>query len=414
MLDAAGLAGLLGLVLAMHGWHDFDPFLYHGGFLLAALAAAALILAVVHPHTRLGAVLSAPPLRWIGQRSYGIYLWHWPVMALSRPGIDVHLSTWILVPAQITATVVLAALSYRYVEMPIRGRPAPSVAAWRERHRPHAQRGIAAAATLLAGAAVLAGTLAPGAPSRSPVLAPATRAALASPQPAPTPRRPPSAVLAATGGVPRPVRPALGPARGPVLAVGASVMEDAAPALERQLGAKVDAAVGRQPGVIIDRLAAYRAAGALPPNVVVQIGDNGPFWGSDQARLRQVLRGVARVVLVNIRQRTSWEGQVNGAVVAVARAWAQATVADWHSASANAELLWDGAHPKPAGQSVYARTVGAALGLRPAPARPSRPVAPARPSRPVAPARPSLRAAPARPSRPVAPAGGTRSPAPSG
>jgi lysophospholipase L1-like esterase len=156
-------------------------------------------------------------------------------------------------------------------------------------------------------------------------------------------------------------------------------MEDAAPALERQLGAKVDAAVGRQPGVIIDRLAAYRAAGALPPNVVVQIGENGPFWGSDQARLRQVLHGVPRVVLVNIRQRTSWEGQVNGALVAVARTWSQATIADWHSASANADLLWDGAHPKPAGQNVYARTVRAALGLRAAPTTPRPPVRTTRP-----------------------------------
>ncbi len=145
-------------------------------------------------------------------------------------------------------------------------------------------------------------------------------------------------------------------------------------ALEHRLDATVDAAVGRQPTAIIDRLETYRAAGTLPPRVVVQLGDNGPVWSSDLTRLRKVLSGVRRVVLVNIREPTSWEGEVNDALAGVARTWRQATVADWHSASSDPSLLYDGAHPRPDGQAIYARLVAAAFGLRTTRSGASRPV----------------------------------------
>lgn len=384
LLDAIGFAGLAGLILAMHGWHDFDPFLYRGGFLLTALAAGAVIVAAVHPVTRLGATLARPALRWIGQRSYGIYLWHWPIMAVSRPGVDIAVSKWILVPAQIALTVTLAAVSYRYVEMPVRRRrPAPKLAEWFRAHPPRERLGLALAATVLMSAVVISATIVPVARSRSILTPLASHAAMVSPvlgapRQRPHGSAPPSPVSPVLTS-PRPYGPAapppsgrpsgqsrvpVGAQRGPVLAVGASVMLAAEPALEHQLGAKVDAAVGRQPTTIIDRLAAYRAADALPAEVVVQIGDNGPVWSSDLTRLRQVLRGVRRVVLVNTRESTSWEGEVNNALVGAVRTWPQATVADWHSASSDPSLLYDGAHPDPAGQAVYARILAAALRLR--------------------------------------------------
>jgi lysophospholipase L1-like esterase len=148
---------------------------------------------------------------------------------------------------------------------------------------------------------------------------------------------------------------------GGVLAVGASVMLAAEPQLVRRLGARVDAAVGRQPSTIVNRLATYRAARALPPVVVVQIGDNGPVWSADIARLRQVLSGVRHVVLVNIREATSWEGEVNDELAQAIRDWPQATIADWQDASANPSLLYDGAHPNPAGAAVYAAVIAHAL-----------------------------------------------------
>jgi hypothetical protein len=146
-----------------------------------------------------------------------------------------------------------------------------------------------------------------------------------------------------------------------VLAVGASVMLAAEQALEHRLGARVDAAVGRQPSAIIDRLQRYRDARALPSRVVVQIGDNGPVWYADMVRLRAVLRGVPHVVLVNVREPTSWAGEVNDQLAQAARAWPEAKIADWRAASANPSLLYDGAHPDPRGAVAYANVIERAL-----------------------------------------------------
>lgn len=158
--------------------------------------------------------------------------------------------------------------------------------------------------------------------------------------------------------------PPLVGASGPVLAVGASVMLAAEPQLERRLHARVDAAVGRQPTQIIDRLQAYRDAGLLPRRVVVQIGDNGPVWYADTVRLRRVLAGVPHVVLINVREPTSWQQEVNQELAQAVREWPQATVANWWAASSNAGLLYDGAHPNDAGAIAYARVVAHALARR--------------------------------------------------
>ena len=100
--------------------HDYDPWLYEGGLLGIAVCAALLIAIVAHPATRLSRALGSAPLRWIGVRSYGIYLWHWPIMLLTRPGVDVPWHGPVLILSQIAVTFALAALSYRYVEQPIR------------------------------------------------------------------------------------------------------------------------------------------------------------------------------------------------------------------------------------------------------------------------------------------------------
>ena len=55
---------------------------------------------------------------WLGLRSYSFYLWHWPVLVLTRPGIDVSMPRGVLIPLQLLAVLALSDLSYRYVERP--------------------------------------------------------------------------------------------------------------------------------------------------------------------------------------------------------------------------------------------------------------------------------------------------------
>ena len=117
MLGTAGLAALTGFVLLLDG---DAPFLYHGGFALTGVATAALIVAATHGRSPFTRLLAMRPLPWLGLRSYAIYLWHWPVMALTRPNVDVPLDGAALFALQAALTLALAEVSYRWVERPIR------------------------------------------------------------------------------------------------------------------------------------------------------------------------------------------------------------------------------------------------------------------------------------------------------
>jgi peptidoglycan/LPS O-acetylase OafA/YrhL len=348
VLDVAAGLALAVLALLIVRAHDYESWLYRGGFLVVAVTSALLIAAVVHPACRVAALLASRPLLWVGRRSYGIYLWHWPVMVFTRPGIDVAWSRWILVPLQIAATVALAAASYRFVERPFRtGQAGRLLAAWLDARAPRERLAAVGAAAALVAAAIglVAGTPVPSqasAPLRQERSVAATQA-------------PGDAGRAEGRPAPR--------AGGPALAVGASVMLAAADAVQRRLGPKtrVDAAVGRQTDEVTARLRAYRAAGRLPVRVVVQVGENGPLSSGELGRLRDALRGVARVVFVTVRIPRSWESQVNGALARAVASWPGARLADWHGASGAAGLLYDGAHPDPAGQELYARVVARAV-----------------------------------------------------
>src|SRR5215216_3066952 len=121
LLDVVGIAALGALIWFCLHLGEFQPFLYRGGLVAVALATAALIAAIAHPQARVGSRLLAwRPLRWIGERSYGIYLWHWPVFMVTRPDLDVPFDGVPLLALRLGATVVLADLSYRFVETPIR------------------------------------------------------------------------------------------------------------------------------------------------------------------------------------------------------------------------------------------------------------------------------------------------------
>jgi len=122
LVDLAGLASLGLLVWACIRIDAYQPLLYRGGFAVVAIATMLVIVAIVRPNTRLvPAVLGCRPLRWIGLRSYGIYLWHWPVFMLTRPQLDLPLDGVPLLVLRIALTLVLTELSYRAVEKPLRG-----------------------------------------------------------------------------------------------------------------------------------------------------------------------------------------------------------------------------------------------------------------------------------------------------
>jgi peptidoglycan/LPS O-acetylase OafA/YrhL len=154
LLDGAGAAGLAVIGLMVWRVGEYSPFIYRGGLVLLSVATAAVVAAAACPGSRVGRALGWRPLRWIGARSYGIYLWHYPVIVLTTPanaGEDLPRAA-----LQIAASVILAALSWRFIEEPVRhgaiGRLRARVrtAGWRAR-----PAGLGGAVALTGAAAVL-------------------------------------------------------------------------------------------------------------------------------------------------------------------------------------------------------------------------------------------------------------------
>jgi peptidoglycan/LPS O-acetylase OafA/YrhL len=118
-IDLVGILGLIAIWLMFWRVGEFSPFLYRGGFALLALASMLAVAALAHPASRLGPAIGCRPMRWIGERSYGIYLWHLPIIVLTTPE-SAHGPDALRAVLQVAATFALAELSWRYVEDPIR------------------------------------------------------------------------------------------------------------------------------------------------------------------------------------------------------------------------------------------------------------------------------------------------------
>jgi len=157
--EALGWAGLSLIALGMFGLSDSDPF--PGWNALLPSVGAALILQSGRGAEQLPAVgrlLSAKPLVWIGNISYSLYLVHWPIAALCRY-VTLGPPTLLEAMAMFAASVVAAALLWRYVEEPCR-----HIAV---RHRPHVLK-MGALAIAVSAILAVGGIKAQGFPSRFP------------------------------------------------------------------------------------------------------------------------------------------------------------------------------------------------------------------------------------------------------
>jgi peptidoglycan/LPS O-acetylase OafA/YrhL len=353
LLELLGVSALVASVLLFRQMVDFNPTLYRGGDLAAAFCFAVLIAAVAHPGTGLGQALGVAPLRWLGERSYGIYLWHWPVVELMRPGVDIPWTGPGVVVAQAAIVLTAAALSYRYVEQPIRtGSLQRRLAAHSRRIRLEVVGGTAMG--LVAALAVLffiPHALNPVAGYVTPPKAKATT------HPAQTTTEPrPHQVSRPTGHEQNPKLHPQPPGR--ILALGDSVMLGCARELREALHhrVRVDATVGRQIADTIDELQRLRRHHRLPKTIVIQVGNNGPLWYDDLVRLRHALHGIRDVVVVNVRNSTSWQDESNHALLGWLQGWPTAHLADWYGSSTN-KMLSDGTHPLPYACWNYARVI---------------------------------------------------------
>lgn len=352
LLELFGIAALVGSVLLFRQMQDFNPTLYRGGDLAAAFCFAVLVAAVAHPKTGIGEALGVAPLRWIGERSYGIYLWHWPIIILVA-GVNARPSVGVVV-AEAALVLAVAALSYKYVEQPIRtGSLQRRLAQHPRRYRLEVVG--AGALGLVVAFAILFVTPSSLNPVSTYVSPPKAKGATHHPQQGAT-----TTAITLPAGHKQKKKAALPPGR--ILALGDSVMLGCSSELKIALDhrVRVDATVGRQIEDTVNELQNLRRHHKLTKAIVLQVGNNGPLWYHDLVRLRHALHGIPDIVVVNVRNSTSWQDESNHALVNWLHGWSAAHLADWYGHS-TPKMLQDGTHPWPYGCRIYARLIADTL-----------------------------------------------------
>ena len=120
VIDGIGVVGLLGLISVFLFIDQSNANLYRIAFPLAGIFGCLVIISLVHPASRFAPIISTAPFRWVGQRSYGIYIWHWVIFQVTRPSVDLSGQTWALYLARVLLVLALADISLRWVEIPFR------------------------------------------------------------------------------------------------------------------------------------------------------------------------------------------------------------------------------------------------------------------------------------------------------
>jgi peptidoglycan/LPS O-acetylase OafA/YrhL len=120
VVDAIGVVGLLGLIAVFLFIDETNAGLYRIAFPLAGIFGCLVIISLVHPASRFAPLISSAPFRWVGQRSYGIYIWHWVIFQVTRPSVDLTGQSWALYLARVLLVLALADISLRWVEIPFR------------------------------------------------------------------------------------------------------------------------------------------------------------------------------------------------------------------------------------------------------------------------------------------------------
>lgn len=418
-VDVAGVGALTAVAYAFWRIGEFDASLYRGGFAAFGLLSAVLIMVAVHPRSGLSRwVLARQPMRWIGLRSYSIYLWHWPVFMLTRPQLDVQIDGLELLAVRLAIVVALAEISYQLVETPFRSGAVGRFFGRLLRPRGVSIRAVtyqwvapasAACVLILALGLSVASAQPPEPPSYLPAgrivtrswseaghepaygpgptlqptatPRPAAVSPTASPSPTPAPITPspvPAQPSPATAPVvtplltppptpaPTPVPPpSVPPPPGRVFALGDSVMLGAAYTLPAYLGdVEIDAQEGRQAVAALELLRWRKENGLLGDVVVLHIGNNGMFTDAQLNEALGLLSEVPEVAVLNVKAPREWEGANNDAIAHVVPNYPNAVLVDWHEASVDYPDIFydDGIHLQPAGAAYYAQVIASALG----------------------------------------------------
>ena len=394
LMDLLAIVGLATLGAEMWYLHFLttdgpDPWLYRGGFLLTSIASLFVIAAVTHRGSIAGPVLGNPVFLWVGVRSYGMYLYHWPIYQVIRRIAGNPLTVPQFAVAMV-ATLIVTEVSFRYIEMPIR-RGVVGIW-WRNLRRAHdpvpRQLVTVAFSSCLAlsifgvfslaradlqqneiqdsieqgseAAGNVGDLVNPTAPPGSETTAPPTATTLApATAPGSVPVQQTTTTTSTTTTSPLPTEPVA------YLAIGDSVMLGAAPELTDR-GMFVDAAVSRQMIDMIPVFEQLRDEGLFGTAVVVHLGTNGPISQSTLDSFLATMDGVPNVILMTIKANRGWTVGNNELIRAADHENDNKILLDWEVLSAECPgqcFYDDGIHLRPEGQKYYADLISDILGI---------------------------------------------------
>jgi hypothetical protein len=336
----------------------FDPLLFRGGLFVTGLATVMVIVAVTHRRAVMGKILGNPLFGWIGTRSYGMYLYHWPIYQIIRREAGVPLKPWQFAVA-IAITLPITEVSYRYIEIPIRRgrvgdwlrderrRPSPEVAA---RRRRVAVAGLGV--TMVLGFAGVSIAMAPNkclglieCANSEGAERVATQTSVGSPLPAaeattttlsveaaaPTaPTVPGQTSVVSPHVVPPTAAPTVPPAPRPPIAVGESVMLGAIQQLQAG-GFSVYAQESKQGNWIAQVVGELRAGGQIGDTIVIQTGTNGPVSAETFAAIMAFLppADTPHVVFLTVKAPKSYIDANNVLIWSLPSQYPNVTVLDW-------------------------------------------------------------------------------------
>jgi peptidoglycan/LPS O-acetylase OafA/YrhL len=370
LVTIVGILALGGLSYLIATLSDQTPFTYTGGLFLASFLAAVVLISTISTPNLLQKLFTWQPLEWVGSRSYGIYLWHWPLLVIARYLLPGTAPWWILPCLLIPLTFTASELSFHFIETPIRRhgfrtilqraiihrRPANTIL--RIPHTPH----VAALTICLAIILTVFSVINAPTKTSAQLNIEAGQKAIAEQKKHPATTKPittqrPKAVPAPS--------PLTGPIDGnEISAIGDSVMLASTVALQTRFpGITIDAEVSRSlRDNGFDVIDALKASGQLRPIVVVALGTNGYYGTGSLDTLVDKLSG-HKIVLVTAHADREWIAPNNNDARATASNHKNIAIAEWDQAiSTHPDLLsGDGIHPFGEGDAIYADSIETAI-----------------------------------------------------
>ena len=341
-VDLIGVVGFLGLLSTFLFINESDPTLYRIAFPLSALFGCATLISVVHPASRFAPILSTRPLIWIGERSYGIYLWHWIVFQLTRPSIDLVGDDWALYALRVLIVFALADISLRYIEIPVRR---GYFELWFRgmKYRTKAVRLRQKLSTMAAILLTISATslVSMNAIDRADQIAAQEQAA---------------AQEANEGGVDQVITSTDTPG---LWVTGDSVILGIRNVLAQYERIElINARVGRQIGELIEVAKTDQQFVGNSP-VVLNLGNNNRLIESDVISLMEIVKNQPRIIVVNTAVPRSWKDLNNELIRKIVSQYPNATIIDWDQISTNHPEYFatDGVHLNPPGVNAYVSAI---------------------------------------------------------